>query len=106
MSLRMRILHAIARMLPEEEAEDPSFVYPAAMSLTKLMDCYAVMECRHWGHLVAFLRFADRYRLSEEDWNVLYTEIVNNRHTIVPALLPLMCMYLYFYVMSWIKKKK
>ena len=55
---------------------------------------------KHWGHVVTFLRFADRFPLSKQDWNVLYGEIVNHRDTDVPDLLPLIMMYLYFYVRS------
>ena len=55
---------------------------------------------RHWGHIVTFLRFADHFRLSKQDWNVLYSEIVYHRNTVVPPLLPLIVMYLYFYVRS------
>ena len=58
---------------------------------------------KHWGHVVTFLRFADRLPLSKQDWNVLYSEIVNDRDTDVPALLPLTVMYLYSYVRSLCK---
>ena len=77
------------------------------LSLPELKACYTIMmnsgTCRHWGHVVTFFRFADRLPLSKQDWNVLYSEIVNHRDTVVPALLPVTLMYLYFYVRSLCK---
>ena len=52
------------------------------------------------GNVVTFLRFADRFPLSKQDWDVLYAEIVNHRDTDVPDLLSLTVMYLYIYVRS------
>ena len=49
---------------------------------------------------MTFLRFADRFHLSKQDWDVLYAEIVNHRDTDVPDLLSLTVMYLYIYVRS------
>ena len=55
---------------------------------------------------MTFTCFADRIGLSKQAWNVMYSDIVHQRNMVVSALLPLIGMYLYFYVTSWRKKKK
>ena len=55
---------------------------------------------------MTFLCFADRFDLSKQAWDVLCSEIVYHRNMVVPALLLLIGMYLYFYVRSWKGNKK
>ena len=109
----MWMLHSMARMM--SEMDEPSLDQQLAsfkcpnntLSLPELKACHTMMmnsgTRKHWGHVVTFLRFADRFPLFKQDWNVLYSEIVNHRDTVVPALLPLTVMYLYFYVRSLFK---
>ena len=114
MCIRMWFLHSIARMV--SKMDEPSMDQQLAslkcpnktLSLPELKACYTMMMTssgtrKHWGHVVTFLRFADRFPLSKQDWNVLYSEIVNHRDTDVSALLPLTVTYLYFYVRSLCK---
>ena len=103
----MWLLHSMARMMakmdePSLDEQLASLKYPT-LSLSDLITCYTMMSsgtCIHWGHVVTFLRFADRFHLSKQDWDVLYAEIVNHRDTDVPDLLSLTVMYLYIYVRS------
>ena len=110
----MLLLHSMARMI--SKMDDPSLDQQLAslkcpnktLSLPELKACYTMMMTssgtrKHSGHVVTFLCFADRFPLSKQHWNVLYSEIVNHRDTDVPALLPLTVMYLYFYVRSLCK---
>ena len=109
MWMRMWMLHSIARTMedPSLERRLASIKCPTTMSLIDLMRCCnTVMEGdtpRRWGHIVTFMRFADRYLLTRQDWNTLYSGIANHPNTYVPALLPLVVMYLYFYAKSWFK---
>ena len=100
-------LHAMARMIAKMDEpsldEQLAFLKCPTLSLSDLITCYTMMSsgtCIHWGHVVTFLRFADRFHLSKQDWDVLYAEIVNHRDTDVPDLLSLTVMYLYIYVRS------
>ena len=114
MWIRMWLLHSMAIMI--SKMDEPSLDQQLAslkcpnktLSLPELMTCYTMIMTsrgtrKHWGHVVTFWRFADRFPLSKQDWNVLYSEILNHRDTDVPALLPLTVMYLYFYVRSLCK---
>ena len=109
MWMRMWMLHSIARTMedPSLERRLASIKCPTTMSLIDLMRCCnTVMEGdtpRRWGHIVTFMRFADRYLLTRQDWNTLYSGIANHPNTYVPALLLLVVMYLYFYAKSWFK---
>ena len=109
MWMRMWMLHSIARTMedPSLERRLASIKCPTTMSLIDLMRCCnTVMEGdtpRRWGHIVTFMRFADRYLLTRQDWNMLYSGIANHPNTYVPALLPLAVMYLYFNAKSWFK---
>ena len=107
MWMRMWLLHSMARMI--SKMDEPSLDQQLAslkcptLSLPELMTCYTMIMTssgtrKHWGHVVTFLRFADRFQARLEC--VLYGEIVNHRDTDVPDLLPLTVMYLYFYVRS------
>ena len=108
----MWLLHSMARMIAkmdEPSLDEPSLDEQLAslkcpiLSLSELITCYTMMSsgtCKHWGHVVTFLRFADRFPLSKQDWDVLYEEIVNHRDTDVPDLLSLTVMYLYIYARS------
>ena len=105
MWMRMWLFHSMARMI--SKMDEPSLDQQLAslkcptLSLLELKACYTMTNGgtrKHWGHVVTFLRFADRFPLSKQDCNVLYAEIVNHRDTGVPDLLPLTVMYLYFYV--------
>ena len=111
MWIRMWLLDSMARVIskmdkPSLDQQLASLKCPnKTLSLPELMTCYTIIMTsmgtrKHWGHVGTFLRFADRFPLSKQDWNVLYAEIVNHRDTDVPDLLPLIVMYLYFYVRS------
>ena len=111
MWIRMWLLHSMARMIskmdePSLDQQLGSLKCPnKTLSLPELMACYTMMMTssgtrKHWGHVVTFLRFADRFPLSKQDWNVLYSEIVSHRDTDVSTLLPLTVMYLNFYMRS------
>ena len=107
----MWMLHSIARTVedPSLERRLASIKCPTTMSLIDLMRCCnTVMEGdapRRWGHIVTFMRFADRYLLTKQDWNTLYSGIANHPNAIVPTSLSLTVMYLYFYARSWFNKK-
>ena len=117
MWIRMWLLHSMARMIskmdePSLDQELASLKCPnKTLSLPELKDCYTMIMTssgtgKHLGYVVTIWRFADRFPLSKQDWNVLYAEIVNRRNTDVPALLPLTVMYFYFYVRYLCKSSK
>ena len=91
MWMRMWLLHSMARMVEDPSLERglASIKCSTTMSLTDLMRCCnTVLEGdapRRWGHIVTFMRFADRYLLTKQDWNMLYSGIANHPNTIVPA---------------------
>ena len=103
----MWLLHSMAKMIAK--MDEPSLDEQLAslkcpiLSLSELITCYTLMSsgtCKHSRHVVTFLRFADCFPLSKQDWDILYAEIVNHPDTDVPDLFSLTVMYLYIYVRS------
>ena len=84
MWMRMWMLHSIARTMedPSLERRLASIKCPTTMSLIDLMRCCnTVMEGdtpRRWGHIVTFMRFADRYLLTRQ--HVVFGDCKSSQH--------------------------